>query len=63
MLAGTYLKFLSYQEDWKNIQKNFKEKRNFPHCVGAIDSKHTEFTGVVWGHSTSITKAQTQLFF
>ena len=63
VLAGTYLKFPSHQEDLRNIEKTFKEKWNFPHCIGIVDSKHIEIIGVVWGRSTTITKAQTQLFF
>ncbi|XP_018394548.1 PREDICTED: putative nuclease HARBI1 [Cyphomyrmex costatus] len=27
-------------EDWKNSEKNFRCKWNFPNCVGAIDGKH-----------------------
>ena len=42
VLAETYLKFPSCQEDWKNIEKNFKEKWNFPHCIGTVDDKHIE---------------------
>ena len=63
VLAGTYLKFPSHQEDLRNIEKTFKEKCNFPHCIGTVDGKHIEIIGVVWGRSTIITKAQTQLFF
>ena len=63
VLAGTYLKFPSHQEDLRNIEKTFKEKWNFPHCIGTVDGKHIEIIGVVWGRSTIITKAQTQLFF
>ena len=42
MLAGTYLKFPSCPEDWKNIEKNFKEKWDFPHCISAVDGRHIE---------------------
>ena len=49
VLAGTYLKFPSCQEDWKNIEKNFKEKWNFPHCIGAVDGKHIEIIGCGMG--------------
>ena len=49
VLAGTYLKFPSCQEDWKNIEKNFKEKWNFSHCIGAVDSKHIEIIGCGMG--------------
>ena len=25
---------------WRRISTEFKEQRNFPHCIGAIDGKH-----------------------
>ncbi|XP_046685262.1 protein ANTAGONIST OF LIKE HETEROCHROMATIN PROTEIN 1-like [Homalodisca vitripennis] len=25
---------------WRQIEKGFKERWNFPHCIGAIDGKH-----------------------
>ena len=49
MLAGTYLKFLSCQEGWKNIEKNFKEKWDFPHCINAVDGRHIEIIGCGMG--------------
>ncbi|KAA0201365.1 hypothetical protein HAZT_HAZT000656, partial [Hyalella azteca] len=26
--------------EWKEIQRNFEIKWNFPHCCGALDGKH-----------------------
>ena len=45
VLAGTYLKFPSCYEDWKNTEKKFIEKLNFPHCIDAVDGKHIEIIG------------------
>ena len=28
------------EEDWLQIAKEFYERANFPHCLGAIDGKH-----------------------
>ncbi|XP_071579318.1 uncharacterized protein [Temnothorax nylanderi] len=28
------------REQWLSIEEDFKEKWNFPHCIGAIDGKH-----------------------
>ena len=49
VLAGTYLKFPSCQEDWENIEKNFKKKWNFQHCIVAVDGKHIEISGCGMG--------------
>ena len=48
-LAGAWLKCPSCQEDWKNVEKNFKEKRNFLHCIGAVDVKHIKIIGCGMG--------------
>jgi len=31
---------LKTTEEWLYIAKNFEEKWNFNHCIGAIDGKH-----------------------
>lgn len=28
------------QEKWKNIEKDFYNRRDLPNCVGALDGKH-----------------------
>jgi hypothetical protein len=30
------------ENDWKIVGKEFENKWNFPHCIGAIDGKHVE---------------------
>ncbi|XP_018305413.1 uncharacterized protein [Mycetomoellerius zeteki] len=38
-LKKTYLKQPS-EEEWKNIEKCFYERWDFPNCIGALDGKH-----------------------
>ena len=40
-LYSQYISRPSTPSEWKRISKGFKEIWNFPHCVGAIDGKHT----------------------
>lgn len=28
------------EQDWKAVSKDFEEKWNFPHTIGALDGKH-----------------------
>ena len=39
-MRDTYLKMPENEEEWKLVALKFREKWNFPHCVGAIDGKH-----------------------
>ena len=39
-LKDTYLKFPEKEEDWSQIQKEFQQEWDFPHCLGAVDGKH-----------------------
>ena len=39
-LGPCYLKGPSSEREWLQIAKQFKEKWNFPNCLGAIDRKH-----------------------
>lgn len=39
-LKTEYLRAPETSQDWKNISKQFDEKWNFPHVIGAIDGKH-----------------------
>lgn len=34
------LQFPTSEEEWKEIAKMYEDRRNFPHCLGAIDGKH-----------------------
>lgn len=40
VLSGKYLRPPKNQQEWLVISKEFEEKWNFPHCIGAIDGKH-----------------------
>ena len=40
MPNSNYMKIPSSAEEWLDIAKKFKEKWNFPHCLGAVDGKH-----------------------
>lgn len=35
-----YLQTPKSEEEWQAIAKNFVEKWQFPHCLGALDGKH-----------------------
>ena len=39
-MGDTCLAFPSTVEEWKSLERGFREKWNFPHCVGAVDGKH-----------------------
>lgn len=39
-LSPIYLKAPNSPEEWESIAKEFQEKWNLPHVVGAIDDKH-----------------------
>lgn len=34
------MKVPANENEWKAISKEFEKRWNFPHCIGAIDSKH-----------------------
>lgn len=36
------LQFPKTEEEWRIIAREFEQKWNFPHCLGAIDGKHVE---------------------
>ena len=35
-----YLKVPSTEHEWREIAKDFEDRWNFPHCLGATDGKH-----------------------
>ena len=39
-VCGEYLRPPKNQQEWILISKEFEERWNFPHCIGAIDGKH-----------------------
>ena len=40
VLASEYLHTPNKSEEWRCISDGFESTWNFPHCIGAIDSKH-----------------------
>ena len=42
-MASNFIKVPSTEAEWLNISKRFEEKWNFPHVLGAIDGKMSEF--------------------
>ncbi|XP_067285679.1 uncharacterized protein [Pseudorasbora parva] len=40
VLREEYLKTPTTESAWKAIAKDFADKWNFPHCLGAVDGKH-----------------------
>ena len=36
------MQFPKTEEEWKCIAKDFDDKWNFPHCLGAVDGKHIQ---------------------
>ncbi|XP_077507983.1 uncharacterized protein LOC144119157 [Amblyomma americanum] len=40
-LQPLYLK-VATTEKWEEVARGFKEKCNFPNCIGAVDSKHIQ---------------------
>ncbi|XP_047519014.1 uncharacterized protein LOC125058919 isoform X1 [Pieris napi] len=39
-----YIKKPSGVTEWKQVAKDFKDRWNFPHCLGALDGKHVAIT-------------------
>jgi hypothetical protein len=37
-----HFQFPKTEEEWKCIAKDFDDKWNFPHCLGAVDGKHIQ---------------------
>lgn len=35
------------KEDWLKVSKEYDEKWNFPHCIGAMDGKHVQLQAPV----------------
>ena len=40
ILDKTYLNTLTTADEWLKISQKFKERRNFPNGIGAVDGKH-----------------------
>ena len=39
-LSEEYVKAPSIPDEWRGISHESYERRNFPHCCGALDGKH-----------------------
>ncbi len=39
-VLSPYMTAPSSSEEWEDVARGFKEKWDFPHCLGAIDGKH-----------------------
>ncbi|XP_070550575.1 uncharacterized protein [Ptychodera flava] len=39
-LKEDYLTTSNTTEDWLNVAREFEQRWNFPHCIGALDGKH-----------------------
>ncbi|XP_041376646.1 protein ALP1-like [Gigantopelta aegis] len=39
-MAGIFLKIPQTAQEWRVVAMDFRQKWDFPHCVGAIDDKH-----------------------
>ena len=46
-MGDTCLAFSLTLDEWKALEKGFREKWNFPHCVGAIDGDASVWLRVV----------------
>lgn len=44
--------FPSTEENWLELARDFNDKWNFPHCIGAVDGKHIEMRAPA--HSGSV---------
>ena len=40
ILGPLYMKFPTSEADWRKIESSFREKWQFPHCLGAVDGRH-----------------------
>ena len=44
-LAKEFLALPSTAAEWEKIESRFRDRWNFPHCVGAVDGKHVRIQG------------------
>ncbi|XP_049428868.1 uncharacterized protein LOC125886585 isoform X1 [Epinephelus fuscoguttatus] len=51
VLKKDYLKTLTTEDEWREVDSGFQNKWQFPHCLGAIDGKHSHpSTKQQWEH-------------
>ncbi|CAM4682527.1 unnamed protein product [Leuciscus chuanchicus] len=52
VLKDDFLKTPKSEDEWRAIAKNFVEKWQFPHCLGALDGKHIYIQPTAHSRST-----------
>lgn len=54
IILRSYLQIPKSEEEWQAVAKDFMEKCQFPHCLGALDGKHIYCIFSLQAHSGSM---------